>query len=174
MRVLAYSLFILVVLTGLAAVAYAQPQYYMTIPGITGESNEPGHQGSIGVTGMQTRALRGRSTPGEIVITKPVDTASPKLMQACANGTHIPDVVITSRKADVRSRQPYMTIKMSDVVITSYSITREGDGPAVERLQLRFQRLERTDNTIGGLQTAPATGDTQQSPPAPPEGVRVR
>ncbi len=75
----------------------------------------------------------------EIQITKTVDKSSPLLFKACANGEHFPKVTLTLRKAG----KPYLTLTMSDVLISSYQQSNGGGGATpTESLSLNFTKIE--------------------------------
>ena len=61
----------------------------------------------------------------DLSITKWVDAASPNLMQACANGEHIPEATITVRQAG-EDVQEYLVITLENCIVESVSTTRVG------------------------------------------------
>jgi type VI secretion system secreted protein Hcp len=80
----------------------------------------------------------GKSSVHEIQITKSVDKASPKLFQACATGQHFKKVTLSLRKA---GGTPYLTLTLTDVLISSYQQSNGGDRPA-ESISLNFTKIE--------------------------------
>ena len=78
----------------------------------------------------------------DIVITKRVDTASPKLFRACATGKHIPEATIILRKAGGKAKT-YLVYTLKDVVVSSYQTTPadKSDTP-VESISLNFTKVE--------------------------------
>ncbi|MGH7563057.1 MAG: type VI secretion system tube protein Hcp [Gemmatimonadota bacterium] len=93
---------------------------------------------------------------GDIVITKGVDSASPKLMMACAKGTHL-DVVelggpgaLTGQTKERGDRYfpgltKYQSIKLSRALVTSYSLTaagQDGNSIPVETITLHYERID--------------------------------
>jgi type VI secretion system Hcp family effector len=74
----------------------------------------------------------------DITITKPVDSASPKLSKACATGEHFKTVKIFMRKAG----KTYLTYTLNDVLISSYQTGGSGkaDQPT-ESLSPNFGRI---------------------------------
>lgn len=170
MRAIVFSVFILIILSGFSA-AYAQSSYYMSIPGIVGESTAQDHNGWLMATGLQAQAPQGRSTPGSIQIVRNVDKASPKLMQISSTGKHIPEVVIEAMRTDSTSKQPYLIIKMTDVVISSYDqIPASGGSLPQERIQLNYSKVEWIYNN----QSGPAKGSAGQPAESRSSGVRGR
>jgi type VI secretion system secreted protein Hcp len=108
---------------------------------IKGESTDAKHTDEIevlsfswGVTnpapsGSGGGAGAGKATFKDLSITHHIDKASPKLLEACATGTHLKDATITHRKAG-KGQQEYLIIKMNDVIITG--VTHEGTAAAAE------------------------------------------
>jgi type VI secretion system secreted protein Hcp len=108
---------------------------------IKGESTDAKHTDEIevlsfswGVTnpapsGSGGGAVAGKATFKDLSITHHIDKASPKLLEACATGTHLKDATITHRKAG-KGQQEYLIIKMNDVIITG--VTHEGTTTAAE------------------------------------------
>lgn len=93
---------------------------------------------STGKSGAGT----GKTSLHELVITKKVDTASPKLFRACANGQHFPVGTIILRKAGSNTKS-YLKYTLRDVVITSYQTVPAGksDTPE-EQISLNFTKVE--------------------------------
>jgi len=84
----------------------------------------------------------GKAMFKEFTITKRYDKASPMLAKRAANGTHFPTVIITVRKAGGKPEE-YYTIKMTDVMVSSYQtgMSSGGDRP-MESLSLNFTKIE--------------------------------
>jgi type VI protein secretion system component Hcp len=85
-------------------------------------------------------SMAGRRSHLPMTIVKQVDKASPKLMEACANGTHL-DVEVWSRDDGGQAQLRY-TLK--DAIITSYSLSRPSDPAAAptESVSFSFTRIE--------------------------------
>ena len=75
-----------------------------------------------------------------MALTHGFDTASPKLMLACATGQHIKDATITQRKAG-KGQQDYLIIKMNDVIITGVAPTSTGSERPLESVTLTFAKI---------------------------------
>ncbi len=96
------------------------------------QSGSAGHAGGGGA---------GKASFHDFSFTHHVDKASPLLMKACATGTHIPEATITVRKAG-KGQQEYLSIKTTDVLITSVEIS-VGDEPATaESVTLQFAKVD--------------------------------
>ena len=87
---------------------------------------------------------------------KHVDKSSPKLLEHCATGKPITTATLTCRKAG-GEQQDYMTIKLSEVLISSFSIGEENeDGYPTDSGSFTFAKIEfeykeqKPDGTLGG------------------------
>jgi type VI secretion system secreted protein Hcp len=121
---------------------------------IKGESLDARHKDEIevlswswGVSHAGTPATGGGGGAGKasfhaFTFTHHVDRASPALMRACATGQHIKDATITVRKAG-KVPQEYLVIKMTDVLVTSVSMSVGADaGGTVEAVALAFAKVD--------------------------------
>jgi len=73
--------------------------------------------------------------------TKDVSSSSPGLFLMCANGNHIKNVDVQVNAVSPNGTlTPFLTIKMSDVLISSYSQSGGGDRPT-ESLSLNFTKV---------------------------------
>jgi type VI secretion system secreted protein Hcp len=138
-----------------AAVA-AQVDYFLQLEGVHGESAE--RPGAIEISSFSWGASRGVGAPtggaadrahgapsvSEIHVTKLVDAASPDLMHASVSGRHFHTAVLYMRKAggDPRSAEPYLTYRLTDVIISSYQTSGHGSDRPTESLTLNFARIE--------------------------------
>ncbi len=114
---------------------------FAKIGDIKGESADDKHKDEIevlsfswGVTNAATiggggGGGAGRATFHDLSFTHTIDKASPRLLQACATGTHLKEATITHRKAG-KGQQEFLIIKMNDIIITGVSL---GDSSAGER-----------------------------------------
>jgi type VI secretion system secreted protein Hcp len=140
--------------------------YFLKIDGIQGESQDKTHKNEIqlnsfswGASNMGTSATGGGAGAGKVQfsdfsITKSVDTASPKLMLACAQGQHIKSAVLTCRKAG-KEQQEYLKYTFTDLLISKFWIGGTDVMPADE-VALNFSKVEmeykaqKADGTLGG------------------------
>ncbi|HEY7707210.1 MAG TPA: type VI secretion system tube protein Hcp [Gaiellaceae bacterium] len=104
---------------------------------------------SFGVANTGSAATAGGAGAGkanftELTFTKTVDVSSPVLMKACATGQHMKTVTLSLRKAGGTGvKQPYMTIKMSDAIISSYQVSgSKGSGVPAESVAINFAKIE--------------------------------
>jgi type VI secretion system secreted protein Hcp len=104
---------------------------------IKGESTDKDHKDWVMALGYshavthpaaQTAAGGGSVEAGvhsEFVITKLVDSATPKLCEAACKGTHIPEVTVELWRAAREKPVRYMEFKMKEVLITG--VIEDGD-----------------------------------------------
>jgi type VI secretion system secreted protein Hcp len=128
--------------------------YFLKIDGIKGESQASGHKDEIdiesfswGVTQSGSFATAGGGGSGkanfqDLHFTARASKASPNLLVACATGQHIKETTLTLRKAG-GDQQPYYTIKLTDVLISSYqSGGSEGSNALpVDQFSLNFAKI---------------------------------
>jgi type VI secretion system secreted protein Hcp len=122
---------------------------------IKGESTDAKHTDEIevlsfswGVTnpassGSGGGAGAGKATFKDLSIVHNIDKATPKLLEACATGTHLKDATITQRKAG-KGQLEYLVIKMNDVIITgvSHDSSAEAAALAPETVSLTFAKVD--------------------------------
>ena len=121
---------------------------------IKGESRDAKHKDEIevlswswGVSQTGTMAPgggggKGKASFHDFNFTHHVDKASPVLMKACATGEHIKDATITVRKAG-KGQQEYLVITMTDVLVTSVSMSVSAEGDAtMEGVTLAFAKVD--------------------------------
>jgi type VI secretion system secreted protein Hcp len=86
-----------------------------------------------------------------------VNKASPKLIEACATGKHIPKAELFCRKAG-GTQQMYLKYTFSDCMVTSYQ-TGGADGSSVvptDQISINFTKMEveykeqKADGSLGG------------------------
>jgi len=147
----------------------AQVDYFLKIDGADGESPDSKHKNEIEVVSFSWGvhqlgssshgggAGSGKSQAGDFSFVKRYDKASPKLMLKCADGEHIPKVVLTCRKAG-KDQQEYLKITFNDVLVSSYQIGGSGGAEVIphDSITLNFSKIEaeykeqKSDGTLGG------------------------
>ena len=72
-----------------------------------------------------------------------VNTASPKLLLACANGEHIKQATLVCRKAG-KDQQEFMNIKMTEILVSSYQTGGSGHSDIIptDQISLNFAKIE--------------------------------
>jgi len=94
-----------------------------------------------GSSGRGGGAGTGKVSMSDFSFTKVLDKASPKLLLACANGRHIDKVEFVARKAGGK-QEPYLKMKLNDVLISSYQTGGGGDSLPNESISLNFAKIE--------------------------------
>lgn len=138
---------------------------FAKIGNIPGESFDARHKDEIevisftwGVTNAASAGSGGAQTTGkplirELLFVHAIDKATPKLLQACATGTRLPDATITHRRAGGQ-QQEFLFVRMSDVKVTSVMQGGSSDQPAAETVTLAFAKVDleyRSQKTDGSL-----------------------
>lgn len=125
---------------------------FLKINGVPGESADSKHKAEIdvlsysfGITQTGTMSYgggggAGKANFGDFSFMMRMNKATPKLMQACSNGTHIPDAILVCRKAGDK-QQEYMTYKFYDLLISSYQTSASSEEPT-EAISFNYSKLE--------------------------------
>jgi type VI secretion system secreted protein Hcp len=124
---------------------------YIKLPDIDGESVDENHDKWIDVlsidwgahkptAGKNAERRRGDVNLEDLTMTREYDASSPKIMLACANGTHFPSVELEAPERP-GAEATYMKYKLKNVMITSYSIDATGERP-METITMTYQKVE--------------------------------
>lgn len=147
----------------------AVADYFLKLDGIQGESQDDKHKNEIDlISWSQSATNRGSAASGggmgsgkvsvdDIVFTKHVDKAGPKLFQHCCSGEPIKTAVLVARKAG-KDQQEYLKITLHDSIVSSYSLSGASgaDVHPTEQFSLNFSKIEfeykeqKADGTLGG------------------------
>jgi len=142
---------------------------------IKGQITDAGHKDWIEVKSMgapifrsipqgakDTQRTQGDTTPGDIVIVRNLDTSSVKLQEACANGTFFKVVEIHFTTQVNNKQETYLSYKLENVIISSYSIhvNDKGDPNASEEITMAYTKVEWTYTVVD-----PKTGNKQSTVP---------
>lgn len=133
----------------------AAVDYFLKIKGVEGESAVDGHKNEIDVESFSWgesnsggHAYGGGGGAGKVVMqdfhfTMRVNKATPKLLLMCASGEHIPEALLTCRKAGGR-QEPFLTIKMADLLVSSYQVGGSGgsDLVPIDQISLNYSKIE--------------------------------
>ena len=142
--------------------------YFLKIDGIPGESKADKHQNEIdvlswswGETQPATASFGGgagasRANMEDFGFTMHMSTATPKLIEACATGTHIKSAILICRKAG-KEQQEYLKFTFTDCLISSYQ-TGGSDSSIIpiDQISINFSKIEfeykeqKADGTMGG------------------------
>jgi type VI secretion system secreted protein Hcp len=163
---------------------------FLRIDGVEGGSLDKAHKNEIEVLdwnwGMrQPDAAAGAHGAGAarvsvdgIQMTKAVDVASPKLVQACCMGRHFSEARLVVQAPGEKAR-PIVTLRVIDVVVASVVLEGASAGPQpVERVTLRFGAFElafmplNPDGSTGPA--VKASWDLERNAPLPEAPLRLR
>ena len=121
---------------------------FLKIDGIDGDSTDKKHKGEIellsfswGLSNTGSSSSGGGGGAGKVVvqdfsIVAAMSSSSPQMMEKCCRGEHIPSVSLTL--ATKETKQEYLKIKLSDVLISGYNTGGGGAGGAVPMDQVSF------------------------------------
>src|SRR3954452_13063135 len=127
---------------------------YMNYNDLPGDVTASGHEKWIELNSFQWGVGRGISSPtggssdressapsvSEISVTKSSDIAHTQLLNEALQGEGV-DVTIDFCKTDKGVLEVYMSYKLSDCMISGYSLSSGGDRPA-ESLSMNFTKVE--------------------------------
>ncbi|MEM1162107.1 MAG: type VI secretion system tube protein Hcp [Pseudomonadota bacterium] len=133
-----------------------KPSMFLKLDGIDGESEDAEHKNEIDILswswGMSQSANTHMGGGGGVALasvqdlsaTKWVDKSSPIIQGVCLEGKHLKDAVLVCHKAgDDGKALKYLTIKMHDVIVSSYSTGGSGaEGRLTENFSLNFSKVE--------------------------------
>jgi type VI secretion system secreted protein Hcp len=143
---------------------------YVKFDGVDGESQVAGHAGESDVLswswgiareeggGTGSTRRRGAAVVDDLVITKELDKASVKILEACLQGRIFPKVTLTLEQSSAAGAAfTYLVIEMTGVAVASFSTAGEsGGGRPTESIALNFDEvkvtysLQKPDGTSGG------------------------
>jgi type VI secretion system secreted protein Hcp len=147
----------------------AAVDYFLKIKGIEGEAQDKTHKNEIeleswswGESNSGSHASGMGGGAGKVAMqdfhfVMKINKASPKLFLACATGEHIPDAVLTCRKAG-KEQQEFLKFKFTDVLISSYQTggSAHGDIVPTDQISFNFAKIEvdykpqNADGSLGG------------------------
>jgi type VI secretion system secreted protein Hcp len=141
--------------------------FYLKLDGVEGESTAELHPNELelltwafGVSSSASPLVSGgggagKSKPTDLVFVSYISKASPKLYQLVCTGKHVKTAVLSAVKIG-DSRQQYLTVTMSDVLVTSYQVAPgESDGVPLDVVHLDYAKIsysyrpQRNDGSIG-------------------------
>lgn len=144
-----------------------QVDSFLKVDGIQGDATSDGHTNEIELTGWHFGGTNaggfGVSGPGggagkvqvnDFVFTMHADKAAPKLFEAMATGKHIPNAVLSVRKAG-GSAVDFLKITLTNNLVSGFHTSGNGLLPDIE-VSLNFAKIEmefktqNNDGTAGG------------------------
>lgn len=132
---------------------------FLKIDGVEGESKDQSHRDWIDVLSFDMSVSRpigpgaggGRAggqaaEASDLSLSKYIDKSSPKLVLACCDGRHIPEVTLELINTRGGNRTPYMVYKLHNVLVSSYSVSGDtSDDPLpTEEITLNYESIEWT------------------------------
>jgi len=153
--------------------------YFLKLDGIKGESADAKHKDEIDILSFSWGAVQtgvgavgGGSGSGKVSFqdlhfVMKLNKSSPTLLQNCATGKHIPNALITARKAGEKQVE-YLKIKLTEVLVSSYqSGGSQGDEIPMDQVSLNFStiNIEYADQNKDGSLNPPtlASWDLKQN-----------
>jgi type VI secretion system secreted protein Hcp len=130
--------------------------YFLKIEGIAGDSTDAKHKGEIevqsfswGVNHPAPPASGGGGAAGkaafeDLHVVTPFSSAGPRLLEACATGAHLRSAVLTGRRSGGKAQLEYMTLTLSDVLVSSYHSSAASADAVVpsDMFSLAYSRLQ--------------------------------
>ena len=152
----------------------ATVDYFLKIKGIEGESQDDTHKGEIEIDSFSWGAVQAGSHAGgggggagkvqmqDFHFTMRINKASAKLFLACASGEHIPEAILTCRKAG-GEQQEFLKWTFTDLLVSSYQTGGSSHSEIVptDQVSLNFAAIKvdyRAQNPKGGLEGAISAG----------------
>ena len=127
-------------------------EMFIKIGDVKGEARGKGHEEEIDVLSwswgvQQSGSMHvgggggaGKVNVQDLVITKRIDKSSPVLMLHSCKGTHIPEALLSVRKAGGK-QDDYLTIKMEKVLLTSVAPSGTEADDGIEQVALNFEKV---------------------------------
>jgi type VI secretion system secreted protein Hcp len=159
--------------------------FHLKIDGINGDSTDANHKNEIDITswgwGLSQSGGFQSSTGGsgagiakvnaqDISIVKNIDSATTALQHACCAGVHIDSAVVTLTKAAGSSPLDYYVLTLTNVMVSSHSLSSGGDESVTEHVTLNFAQFQvayQTQDAQGAGSAAGNAGWNFQTNSAP-------
>jgi type VI secretion system secreted protein Hcp len=152
---------------------------FLKLTNIKGESQDSKHKDEIdvlswswGLSEGTGRVKKGSIAPRciqDLTLTKYVDTSTPELIMLGVMGQTAKEGILTVRKSGEKQSE-YLTLKMTDVMVTSYQTggSAASDAPLVDEVVLHFSsiqgeyRPQKADGSLGSAVVFDIASDCQQ------------
>jgi type VI secretion system secreted protein Hcp len=151
------------------------PAFLKFTPEIKGQATDKDHKDWILIESMSApihrsmpqgardqQRTQGSTTLGDVVIVRELDKSSTKLQEACANGTFYQEAQIDFCMTAGNKQEPYLTYKLKNVMITSYSFHGNSSGQPLPTEQIT---LGATEQEWTYIVINPETGKKEGSVP---------
>jgi type VI secretion system secreted protein Hcp len=140
---------------------------FLKIDGVEGESQSSKHKGEIEILSFSWGLSQTAGQPGsgggagkvnaqDFSIVKLLDTATPQLIELACRGQHVGSALLTLARSGGKEQQEYLKIKLTDILVSSYSTGGSSQGIPAEQVSFSFQDIEvsaaevRPDGSISG------------------------
>ena len=149
----------------------AASDYLLELDGIKGESRDDVHKGTIEIASWSLGASNpasvgnsglsaGKVSMQDFHFTMQMDASTPFLFASCATGKHIAKATLFVRKAGDDKRLDYLTITLSDLLVSSIKTeTSSGGDRPYESVSFTYSKIEFNYKTVD------PTGTVEQIPP---------
>lgn len=130
--------------------------YFLKIAGIEGDSTDARHKGQIELESFGWGVAQSAAPSGggggagagkpqfrDFAFVQRVGTSSTKLFLACATGQLLKEATLTAR-ASGQTPFEFLTIKLSNVLVSSFEETAADGEHPLEHVTLRFAKIEVT------------------------------
>jgi len=129
-------------------------RYFLRIDGIEGESTDDRHAreidvstwswGAAAASGSTSSGRVGKATLQDLRIVKRIDVATPKLIESCVTGKHLPRAVLAGvRWSGDGDADEFLRDELEDVTVTSVDHA-DADTEPVEQISLAYRSFEIT------------------------------
>lgn len=143
----------------LGAAASGTQLFFLNADGITGPVTRKGFEKQIellsfswGLTNPSLPGSGGGGGAGKVII-EPLSIAmvsslaTPQLAAHCANGKHLKSTVLNGYRPDAKGAQTkYLTIKLTDVLVTSVQMSEGGGNAPTVGIVLDFAKIDYTED----------------------------
>jgi type VI secretion system secreted protein Hcp len=137
----------------MAAVASGSQQFFLALDGIQGPSTAPGFKKQIPVlsyswgvsntsTGGGAGGGAGKAVEAPFAFTMLTNIASPPLAAACFTGKHITSAVLHGVRASGKTRVEYLTITLTDVLVSSLHQSENNGHQPVDTVHLLYASIK--------------------------------
>jgi len=99
-------------------------------------ANQPGSYGAHSGGGS------GKVSFSDISFSSTINKQTPLLFMAMKNHEHLTEVIFTARKGVGDSQQDFYIIKLTDAVLTEYSVQAHGGGPPSVNGRVNYKQIE--------------------------------
>jgi len=140
-----FARFYLSLLASALLAAPAFSEMFLQIDGIPGEATQVGHAGTIRIEsfsfGATSSGSSGKASFKDISFTHLLDKSSPLLFLYCASGKSLKTATFSARRNGENSFD-YLTIKLSDIHVTSVQNTGSSANIPTEQFTLSYGEIE--------------------------------